>query len=100
MQLHGVMLRRSKDDVLALPPKLRTWLPVDVPSGTGARAIKKVFELLAGKDTQARAVAGRRASTPRQAARLPGRGTSGARRSPRPRPRSTSSGARSIRAKR
>ena len=52
VQLHGVMLRRSKDDVLALPPKLRTWLPVDVPSGTGARAIKKVFELLGGKDTR------------------------------------------------
>jgi SWI/SNF-related matrix-associated actin-dependent regulator 1 of chromatin subfamily A len=52
VQLHGVMLRRSKDDVLALPPKLRTWLPVEVPSGTGARAIKKVFELLAGKDAR------------------------------------------------
>lgn len=52
VQLHGVMLRRSKDDVLALPPKLRTWLPIEVPSGTGARAIKKVFELLAGKDTR------------------------------------------------
>jgi SWI/SNF-related matrix-associated actin-dependent regulator of chromatin subfamily A-like protein 1 len=49
VQLHGVMLRRTKDDVLALPPKLRTWLPVDVPAGTGSRAIKKVFELLAGK---------------------------------------------------
>ena len=36
VQLHGVMLRRSKDAVLALPPKLRTWLPVDVPAGTGA----------------------------------------------------------------
>src|SRR5215510_4598001 len=52
VQLHGVMLRRSKDDVLALPPKLRTWLPVAVPSGTGARAIAKVFELLAGKDSR------------------------------------------------
>ena len=52
VQLHGVMLRRSKDDVLSLPPKLRTWLPVDVPSGTGARAIQKVFELLAGKDAR------------------------------------------------
>ena len=52
VQLHGVMLRRTKDDVLALPPKLRTWLPVDVPPGTGARAIRKVFELLAGKDTR------------------------------------------------
>ncbi len=52
VQLHGIMLRRSKDDVLALPPKLRTWLPVDVPAGTGSRAIKKVFELLAGKDSR------------------------------------------------
>ena len=52
VQLHGVMLRRTKDDVLALPPKLRAWLPVEVPSGTGARAIKKVFELLAGKDSR------------------------------------------------
>ena len=52
VQLHGVMLRRSKDDVLALPPKLRTWLAVAVPPGTGARAIAKVFELLAGKDTR------------------------------------------------
>jgi SNF2 family DNA or RNA helicase len=49
VQLHGVMLRRSKDDVLALPPKLRTWLPVAVPAGTGVRAIKKVVALLTGK---------------------------------------------------
>jgi SWI/SNF-related matrix-associated actin-dependent regulator 1 of chromatin subfamily A len=49
VQLHGVMLRRSKDDVLALPPKLRTWLRVDVPAGTGSQAVKKVFALLAGK---------------------------------------------------
>jgi SWI/SNF-related matrix-associated actin-dependent regulator of chromatin subfamily A-like protein 1 len=52
VQLHGVMLRRTKDEVLALPPKLRAWLPVEVPSGTGARAIKKVFELLSGKDSR------------------------------------------------
>src|SRR5262249_25776723 len=37
VQLHGVMLRRSKDQVLALPPKLRTWLSVEVPKGTGVR---------------------------------------------------------------
>jgi SWI/SNF-related matrix-associated actin-dependent regulator 1 of chromatin subfamily A len=52
VQLHGVMLRRSKDDVVALPPKLRTWLPVAVPEGTGARAIKKVFALLTGKSDE------------------------------------------------
>jgi SWI/SNF-related matrix-associated actin-dependent regulator 1 of chromatin subfamily A len=40
VQLHGVMLRRSKDDVLTLPPKLRTWLPVDVRAGSGSRAVK------------------------------------------------------------
>jgi SWI/SNF-related matrix-associated actin-dependent regulator 1 of chromatin subfamily A len=48
VQLHGVMLRRSKDQVLTLPPKLRTWLPVDVPAGTGAREIREVVELLLG----------------------------------------------------
>jgi SWI/SNF-related matrix-associated actin-dependent regulator 1 of chromatin subfamily A len=48
VQLHGVMLRRSKDDVLSLPPKIRTWLPVDVPRGTGVRDMRKVVELLIG----------------------------------------------------
>ncbi len=48
VQLHGVMLRRSKDQVLALPPKLRTWLPVEVPKGTGVRDMRKVVELLIG----------------------------------------------------
>jgi SWI/SNF-related matrix-associated actin-dependent regulator 1 of chromatin subfamily A len=48
VQLHGVMLRRSKDDVLSLPPKIRTWLPVDVPKGTGVRDMRKVVELLIG----------------------------------------------------
>lgn len=50
VQLHGVMLRRAKDQVLALPPKLRTWLPVDVPKGTGVSDMKKVVELLTGDD--------------------------------------------------
>ncbi|HVH57504.1 MAG TPA: SNF2-related protein [Vicinamibacterales bacterium] len=52
VQLHGVMLRRSKDDVLALPPKLRAWVPVTVPATTGARAIKKVLALLTGKSDE------------------------------------------------
>jgi SWI/SNF-related matrix-associated actin-dependent regulator 1 of chromatin subfamily A len=49
VQLHGIMLRRSKDQVLSLPPKLRTWLPVEVPKGTGVRDMRKVIELLLGK---------------------------------------------------
>jgi len=50
VQLHGVMLRRSKYQVLALPPKLRTWLPVEVPKGTGVRDMRKVVELLVGEE--------------------------------------------------
>ena len=49
VQLHGVMLRRSKDQVLALPPKLRTWLSVQVPKGTGVRDMRKVVDLLVGE---------------------------------------------------
>jgi SWI/SNF-related matrix-associated actin-dependent regulator 1 of chromatin subfamily A len=47
-QLHGVMLRRMKDDVLDLPPKVRTWLDVDVADGTGRREARKVIEILIG----------------------------------------------------
>lgn len=53
VQLHGVMLRRSKDQVLALPPKLRTWLSIDVPKGTGVRDMRKVVDLLVSEDTVA-----------------------------------------------
>ena len=45
-QLHGLMLRRIKDDVLDLPPKVRTWLSVEVPAGTALRESRKVLELL------------------------------------------------------
>lgn len=49
VQLHGVMLRRVKDDVLDLPPKLRSWVPVPVPEGSGRRETRRVLEtLLAG----------------------------------------------------
>jgi SWI/SNF-related matrix-associated actin-dependent regulator 1 of chromatin subfamily A len=69
VQLHGVMLRRSKDDVLALPPKIRTWVPVTVPATTGARAIKKVLALLTGKsDESMGAVA--KATDPRKRGKL------------------------------
>ena len=30
VQLHGIMLRRTKDEVLDLPPKLRTWIDIDI----------------------------------------------------------------------
>ena len=30
VQLHGVMLRRTKNEVLELPPKVRTWLDVEL----------------------------------------------------------------------
>jgi SWI/SNF-related matrix-associated actin-dependent regulator 1 of chromatin subfamily A len=45
-QLHGVMLRRTKDAVLDLPPKLRSWLSVAVPEGTGRRETRRVLETL------------------------------------------------------
>jgi SWI/SNF-related matrix-associated actin-dependent regulator 1 of chromatin subfamily A len=64
VQLHGVMLRRSKDKVLTLPPKLRTWLSVDVPPGTGAKETAAVVRMLlnnqlAGTAGEAASVSGR-----------------------------------------
>ncbi len=46
LQLHGVMLRRTKDQVLSLPPKLRAWLPVEVKAGVGAKEIGRAVRLL------------------------------------------------------
>src|SRR5688500_5132276 len=46
VQLHGVMLRRTKDKVLDLPPKLRTWLSVTVPEATGRSETRRVLEML------------------------------------------------------
>ena len=44
----GAAARRDaaplEGQVLALPPKLRTWLPVEVPEGTGAAEIRAVVE--------------------------------------------------------
>jgi len=62
VQLHGVMLRRAKDQVLSLPPKIRTWLPVEVPKGTGVQDMRKVVDLLVGEQELApgSAVADRR----------------------------------------
>jgi SWI/SNF-related matrix-associated actin-dependent regulator of chromatin subfamily A-like protein 1 len=46
VQLHGVMLRRTKDETLDLPPKLRTWLSVDVPENTAKKETRRVLETL------------------------------------------------------
>jgi SWI/SNF-related matrix-associated actin-dependent regulator 1 of chromatin subfamily A len=46
VQLHGVMLRRTKDEVLDLPPKIRSWVPVTVPDGTGRKETRRVLETL------------------------------------------------------
>jgi SWI/SNF-related matrix-associated actin-dependent regulator 1 of chromatin subfamily A len=46
VQLRGAFLRRSKDEVLDLPPKIRTWLPVQVKPGLAAREISEIVLLL------------------------------------------------------
>jgi SWI/SNF-related matrix-associated actin-dependent regulator 1 of chromatin subfamily A len=65
VQLHGVMLRRTKDEVLDLPPKIRNWMPVNVAEGTAKKEMRKVLEMLM-VGAQERAVAGAR-SRPRRA---------------------------------
>ena len=45
VQLHGTMLRRTKDEVLDLPGKMRTWLTVDIPSA-GRRGTRRVLATL------------------------------------------------------
>ena len=46
LQLHGTMLRRTKDEVLDLPGKVRTWMTVDVPETTGRRGMRRVLATL------------------------------------------------------
>ena len=59
VQLHGTMLRRTKDEVLDLPGKLRTWLTVDVPVTTAHRGMRRVLATLL-KETSDRANEGDR----------------------------------------
>jgi SNF2 family DNA or RNA helicase len=66
VQLHGVMLRRTKDQVLDLPPKIRQWLPVSVAEGTARKEMRRVLELLM-QGAAERTVAGTR-RTPRREA--------------------------------
>ena len=46
VQLHGVMLRRTKNETLDLPPKMRTWLEVEVGPGAARRMSEAVLELM------------------------------------------------------
>jgi SWI/SNF-related matrix-associated actin-dependent regulator 1 of chromatin subfamily A len=68
LQLHGVMLRRTKDQVLDLPPKIRTWLGLDVPLGTAASEMRQVIEMLMGGVSR-QVHGGQRATTDRGAGR-------------------------------
>lgn len=68
LQLHGVMLRRTKDQVLDLPPKIRTWLDLEVPLGTAANEMRQVVEMLV-TGIAGQTHGGRRATTDRSANR-------------------------------
>ncbi len=46
VQLHGIMLRRHKDDVLDLPPKMRTWIDVELPDRTRNALNRDVMQFL------------------------------------------------------
>ena len=46
VQLHGIMLRRTKAEVLDLPPKIRSWLDVEVASRVAREMSEAVMELL------------------------------------------------------
>lgn len=48
VQLHGIMVRRTKKEVLDLPPKIRTWLEVDVASNVARSLSKAVMDLMVG----------------------------------------------------
>ena len=46
VQLHGIMLRRTKAEVLDLPPKIRSWFDVEVASRVVRELSEAVTELL------------------------------------------------------
>jgi len=53
VQLHGTMLRRRKEEVLDLPGKVRTWLPVEIPDTTGRRETRRMLEeMIAARATR------------------------------------------------
>ena len=46
VQLHGIMLRRTKEEVLDLPPKVRSWMEVEVASRVARDLSQAVTEML------------------------------------------------------
>ena len=46
LELKGTLLRRRKEDVLDLPEKIRTTLPVSVPEKTAGKETRRVLQLL------------------------------------------------------
>ena len=51
VQLHGTMLRRAKEEVLSLPPKLRAWLPTTDAAGIATKEMREVVDLLVARAT-------------------------------------------------
>ncbi len=49
VQLHGIMLRRTKNKVLDLPPKIRSWIDVEVKSNVAKRMSEAVMEALGAR---------------------------------------------------
>ena len=68
VQLHGVMLRRTKDEVLDLPPKMRTWLDVELHP----RAVEKLNEPVRALAQASRRERGRTEEERRESGRLLG----------------------------
>lgn len=54
LELRGALLRRTKDDVLELPPKLRAWTEVEVESGLAAHEMAKIVAVLLQGRTRVR----------------------------------------------
>lgn len=52
VQLHGTMLRRRKEDVLDLPDKLRSWLPVEIPTTSRTEAKRFLKSVVAAHEAK------------------------------------------------